>query len=266
MYSGLKFESDYSEGASGKLHSRGIALVRRDNAKLVRTVMKETLALMLRRDARASDALGAVARHIALVEASARSMHRANRPAEHLPVEQFVLSAGISKGLDEYVGVANSAAVIAQKLMDKNPLEKIGAGARVTFVIAQAEPDARRAEQAELVSDLLSQKKSLDAQYYVEAIRAKCEPLLSAMFVAEERARATVRTATGGTLVLAPKRKADLAKLPGQLEAERRLEEAAEAARKARAALEPRGERPTVNAFDVMKAGAVSASKKRKKM
>lgn len=102
MYSGMKFEGDYGEGAHSKLHSRGIALVRRDNAKLVRTVMKRTLEVLLRTDTSPDDAVAAVAAHAALVEASARSLHDDVRPPEHLPVEQFVLSGGISKALDEY--------------------------------------------------------------------------------------------------------------------------------------------------------------------
>lgn len=153
MYAGMKFEGDYSEGAKSKLHARGIALVRRDNARLVRTVMKETLDAMLHLDARAADAVGVVARHMALVEASARSMHFPVRPEAHLPIEQFVLSGGISKALDAYAGADNCAAVIARRLMEINPLERVGAGSRVTYVIAKAPSGSRRAEQVRFVID-----------------------------------------------------------------------------------------------------------------
>ena len=263
MYCGMKFEN-YGEEARGKTLSKGIALVRRDNSKLVRAAMKETLECALRANALASEAVAVAARHIALMEASVRSMHEARRPADHLPIEAFVLSAGISKDLDAYAGPANSAAMVARRLMEINPLEKIGSGARVTFVIAATSAGARRAEQAELVSDLLREKKRLDACYYADAIRAKCEPLLSALFIKEELSRATVRSATGELVVVAPKRQSDRSKLPGEMEAARRLAEAVEAARRARAASEPRAEKRKVNAFDMMKAGAAAASKKRK--
>jgi DNA polymerase elongation subunit (family B) len=264
MYCGMKFEGEYGPGAKCKKHYRGLAVVRRDNARLVRSVLDATSDVMLRLDAQPADVVDVVAQHIALVEASARSMHEAARPADHLPMEAFVLSAGISKDLDSYKGPDNSAAMVARRLMAINPLDKVGAQSRVSFVICQPAPGARRAEQAELVSDVRQGRLALDARYYADAVRAKCEPLLSAMFVRRERERATERSVTGELVVVAPRRRCDKDKLPGELEAQRQLTEAVEAARRARAAAEPRGEKRSVDAFAALRAGAVAASKKRK--
>lgn len=223
MYSGIKFEGDYSEGAKGKLHSRGIALVRRDSAALVRTIMKTTLESMLKLDIDSDGIVECVARYIKLVQQSAASIHRSDRPDAHLPMQQFMLSAGLSKDLEDYDGPANAAAHVAARLMEINPLEKLGAGTRVVFVVRAQHKDARRGEQACLVEDLVQNGWPLDAAYYTEAVRRKCEPLLSALFVTEERERSTFVDAFGHRVAVAHAKASERASLPGQLEAARRL-------------------------------------------
>lgn len=223
MYSGMKFENDYTEGAKGKLHSRGIALVRRDNATLVRTIMKTTLESMLKLDIDADGIVESVARYMKLVQQSANSIHRPDRPDDHLSMQQFVLSAGLSKDLDEYAGVPNAAAHVAARLMEINPLEKLGSGTRVTFVVRAQHKDAKRGEQACLAEDLVQNRWPLDADYYVGAIRKKTEPLLSALFVTEERERSTFVDAFGRRVAVAHAKASERDALPGQVEAARRL-------------------------------------------
>jgi DNA polymerase elongation subunit (family B) len=223
MYSGMKFEGDYSECAKGKLHSRGIALVRRDNAALVRTVMKQTLESMLKLDVDADGIVESVARYIKLVQQSANSIHRPDRPDDHLPMQQFVLSAGLSKDLEDYDGPPNAAAHVAARLMEINPLEKLGAGTRVVFVVRAQHKDAKRGEQAALVEDVVQNRWPLDANYYTTAIKKKCEPLLSALFVAEEKRRATFTGAFGGSVTVEHAKASERDSLPGQVEASRRL-------------------------------------------
>ncbi len=223
MYTGIKYEGDYSEGAKGKLHSRGIALVRRDNASLVRTIMKTTLDQMLEVDVDAAAIVGEVARYIKLVQQSSNSIHRQDRPDDHLSMQQFVLSAGLSKDLDQYDGTPNAAAHVAARLMAINPLERLGAGTRVVFVIRSQHKLAKRGEQACLVEDLVRESWSLDAEYYAEAIRKKCEPLLSALYVSEERERSTHIDAFGSRVAVAHAKASDRDALPGQVEAARRL-------------------------------------------
>ena len=223
MYSGMKFEGDYSESAKGKLHSRGIALVRRDNAALVRTIMKSTLERMLQLDVDADGIVESVARYMKLVQQSAASIHRPDRPDDHLPMQQFVLSAGLSKDLDQYDGPPNAAAHVAARLMDINPMEKLGAGTRVTFVVRAQHKDAKRGEQAALVDDVVQNRWPLDAAYYTEAVRRKCEPLLSALFVNAERERSTFVDAFGRRVAVAHAKASERDSLPGQVEAARRL-------------------------------------------
>jgi hypothetical protein len=223
MYSGLKYEKDYSEDAKGKLHSRGIALVRRDNASLVRSIMKSTLENMLKIEINAESIVESVARYIKLVQQSAASIHRPDRPDDHLPMQQFVLSAGLSKDLDDYAGVPNAAAHVAARLMQLNPLERLGSGTRVVFVVRAQHKVAKRGEQACLVEDLVRERWPLDAEYYIGAIRKKCEPLLSALFVAEEQKRTTFTGAFGGSVTVEHAKASERQALPGQNEAARRL-------------------------------------------
>ncbi len=222
MYSGMKYE-DYTEGAKSKLHSRGIALVRRDNSFLVRTIMKQTLDQMLKLDVDAGGIVESVALFMKLVQKSSSSIHHPDRPADHLPLQHFVISAGLSKDLDKYAGFPNAAAHVASRLMVLNPLEKLGAGTRVTFVVRAQHKTAKRGEQACLVEDLARERWPLDAEYYAEAVRRKCEPLLSALFVAEEMRRATVSCAFGGSVTVAHAKASERDSLPGQVEAARRL-------------------------------------------
>ncbi len=223
LYAGIKYEGDYSQSAKGKLHSRGIALVRRDNAALVRTVMKQTLDQMLKLEVDADGIVESVARYIKLVQQSAASIHRPDRPDDHLPMQQFVLSAGLSKNLDEYDGTPNAAAHVAARLMEINPLERLGAGTRVVFVVRAQHKDAKRGEQACLLADLVQNRWPLDADYYTTAIKKKCEPLLSALFVAEEKRRSTFTGAFGGSVTVEHAKASERDALPGQVEASRRL-------------------------------------------
>ena len=223
MYSGMKCEGDYSEGAKGKLHSRGIALVRRDNASLVRSVMKSTLENMLKLDIDSDGIVESVARYMKLVQQSANSIHRPDRPDDHLPMQQFMLSAGLSKDLEDYDGPANAAAHVAARLMEINPLERLGAGTRVVFVVRAQHKDAKRGEQAALVEDVVQNRWPLDADYYTTAIKKKCTPLLSALFVTEERERSTFVDAFGRRVAVDHAKACDRDSLPGQVEAARRL-------------------------------------------
>ncbi len=223
MYSGTKYEGSYTVDAKGKLHSRGIALVRRDNASLVRSVMKSTLENMLKLDIDADGIVESVARYMKLVQQSAASIHRPDRPDDHLPMQQFVLSAGLSKDLDEYDGPPNAAAHVAARLMEINPLEKLGAGTRVIFVVRAQHKDAKRGEQAALVEDVVQNRWPLDADYYTTAIKKKCTPLLSALFVTEERERSTFVDAFGRRVAVDHAKASERDALPGQVEAARKL-------------------------------------------
>lgn len=226
MYSGQKYEGDYSEGAKGKLHSRGIALVRRDNAPLVRKGLKMALDKMLMPEVNREALVGHIADYAALVRASCRSLHRADRPEDHLPIKEFELSGGLSKDLEEYAGALNSSGQVAARLMQINPLERLGAGVRVTFVHRAAHGDARRAEQATLVSDLMANKWSLDADYYTEALLKKVRPILSALYLEDERRRATHASMSGALVTVAHSRASERNALAGQTEAARALDEA----------------------------------------
>lgn len=223
MYSGMKYEGLYTVDAKGKLHSRGIALVRRDNATLVRTIMKTTLESMLKLDIDADGIVESVARYMKLVQQSANSIHRPDRSDDHLSMQQFVLSAGLSKDLNEYNGPPNAAAHVAARLMEINPLEKLGSGTRVTFVVRAQHKDAKRGEQAALVEDVVQNRWPLDADYYTTAIKKKCTPLLSALFVTEERERSTFVDAFGRRVAVDHAKASERDALPGQVEAARKL-------------------------------------------
>ena len=164
-----------------------------------------------------------MARYIQLVKQSAASIHRSDRPADHLPMQDYVLSAGLSKDLQDYDGPPNAAAHVAARLMQLQPLEKLGAGTRVVFVVRAQHKDAKRGEQACLVDDLVQNRWRLDADYYTTAIKKKCEPLLSALFVTEERERSTFLNVFGSNVTVEHAKASERDCLPGQVEAARRL-------------------------------------------
>jgi DNA polymerase elongation subunit (family B) len=230
MYSGAKYEGDYGlpcgPPPEPKLHSRGIALVRRDNAPAVRKILKTALEMMMRSDMNASEVVQAVAAYVHLLRASARSIHSTDRPAEHLAMDQFVVSGGLSKDVEDYDGPPNAAVHVACRLMELMPLEKLGAGTRVMYVVRALHKDAKRGEQACLVDDLVHNRFPLDISYYEGAVRSKLDPILSALFVVEERARRTHVGIDGRVMVVEHARASDRAALPGQVEAARRLSSA----------------------------------------
>jgi hypothetical protein len=105
--------------------------------------------------------------------------------------------------------------------MEINPLERLGAGTRVAYVVRALHKDAKRGEQACLVDDLRRDRFPLDVDYYVGAIRKKVDPIISALFVAEERARMTHVAMDGRIAVVEHARACDRDTLPGQVEAAR---------------------------------------------
>ena len=133
LYAGMKYESYDDEHPISKMHSRGIALVRRDCAPLVRNALRSTLQLLLQPEVNEAAVLAMAVERVRLVAASARTVHDERRPDEHLPLSDFELSGGLSKNLDEYDSL-NAQGAVASRLMELFPLEKLGKDTRVTFV------------------------------------------------------------------------------------------------------------------------------------
>ena len=231
LYAGMKYESYDDEHPASKMHSRGIALVRRDCAPLVRNALRSTLQLLLQPEVNEAAVLAMAVECVRLVSASARTVHDVRRPDEHLPLSDFELSGGLSKNLDEYDSL-NAQGAVASRLMELFPLEKLGKGTRVTFVHRAEHIKTKRASQAVLVSDLVRERLPLDVDYYTEAVLRKLCPVLSALFGEEEKRGLTHQTMNGGAVEVQHRRASERSALVGQTTAEKRLRAAlADAAR-----------------------------------
>jgi len=217
----MKYEL-YDESAVSQMHSRGIALVRRDCAALVRNALRSTLNLMLQPEVNEAAVLANAVECVRLVAASARTVHNVTRPDEHLPLSDFELSGGLSKNLDEYDSL-NAQAAVASRLMELFPLEKLGKGTRVTFVHRAEHSKAKRRDQATLVADLVQERWPLDVDYYTKAVLRKLCPVLSALYVNDEKHSLTHQMYGGGAVEVMHPRASERNALVGQTTAERLL-------------------------------------------
>ena len=221
LYAGMKYES-YDESAVSQMHSRGIALVRRDCAALVRNALRSTLNLMLQPEVNEAAVLANAVECVRLVAASARTVHNVTRPDEHLPLSDFELSGGLSKNLDEYDSL-NAQGAVASRLMELFPLEKLGKGTRVTFVHRAEHSKAKRRDQTTLVADLVQERWPLDVDYYTKAVLRKLCPVLSALYVDDEKRSLTHQMYGGGAVEVMHKRASERNALVGETTAERLL-------------------------------------------
>ena len=226
MYSALKYEGEYRADAEGELFARGLSAVRRDNALLVKNTVLHTMdALFIAKQDRAAIVadLGAI---LASVHNSAVAMHDPDRAFDgRLPFEHFIQSAGVSKDLANYDN-DNAAVSAAKQLVALNPQAGIGKNTRVNFVVTVRDAEAKRAQQALLPSVCLERKAPLDHGFYVDALLKKLAPLLSVLFMADERATRITRDLSGKIIEVAPKRAADRARLLGEASAETALRDA----------------------------------------
>jgi len=142
-----------------------------------------------------------------------------------LPFESFVQSAGISKHIDSYDG-DNSATAVAKQMLAANPQCGIGKNSRVTFVVTVQGKGAKRCEQALLPSTCRETRAPLDANFYTTALLKKLAPLLSVLFMDDDRASRRTRTLTGAIVELTPKSAAERGRLLGESLAERAILEA----------------------------------------
>lgn len=228
MYAATKYEQ-YGEDAKGKFFAKGLSAVRRDNAKLVKTIVSAAMDDMFKYKKPAADVVANAARSIAAVRNSAAVVYAGpEREFEgRLPFESFVQSAGISKPLEEYAS-DNAATAVAKQLLQLDAQSGVGKNSRVTFVVIAAGKDAKRSEQALLPSIAQSRQAPLDAGFYVEALMKKLAPLLSVYFRDAEVASSTrmVTLDGAGTLARGKQKASAASRLLGEATAERALMDA----------------------------------------
>jgi len=233
MYAALKYEGDYSEGASGKIFARGLSAVRRDNAKLVQKTVLDVMDLLFKKGATRDETAAFAGAAFAAVHNSAVLVHAgAERDFPgRLPFEAFVQSAGISKELAEYDG-DNSATAVARQMLAANPQCGIGKNSRVTFVVTAAPKGSKRCHQALLPSVCLAETAPLDAGFYTGALLKKLAPMMSVLYMQEEAASRRTRTLDGSVVAREPDTAAARARLLGEAHAERAILAAASKAQK----------------------------------
>ena len=227
MYASLKYEGDYSPGAKGKLFARGLSAVRRDNAKLVQDTVLKVMDLLFKQVA-PRDAIAAFCgKAFADIHNSAVLAHEGPERdfPGRLPFTSFTQSAGLSKSLDDY-DAESSATAVAKQMLAANAQCGVGKNSRVTFVVTAQVKGSKRCEQALLPSTCAETRAPLDTAFYTEALMKKLAPLLSVLFMDDERASRRVRTLEGRIVEQEPASAAARARLLGEATAERAMMEA----------------------------------------
>jgi hypothetical protein len=221
----LKFEGDYTPNAKSKIFARGLSAIRRDNAKLVQQTVLDVMDMLFQKMAPRNDIVAFCGAAFAAIHNSAVLVHTDRSFPGRLPFESFIQSAGISKHIDSYDG-DNSATAVAKQMLAANPQCGIGKNSRVTFVVTVQGRGAKRSEQALLPSACRETRTPLDANFYTTALLKKLSPLLSVLFMDDDRASRRTRTLTGAIVELAPQSAAERARLLGESMAERAILEA----------------------------------------
>lgn len=199
--------------------------MRRDNSKLVQQTVLDVMDLLFKKVAPRSDVVAFCGAAFAVIHNSAVLVHTDREFPGRLPFESFIQSAGISKDIDAYDG-ESAATAVARQMLAANPQCGVGKQSRVTFVVTLQGKGAKRAAQALLPSTCRETHAPLDASFYTSALLKKLAPLLSVLFLEDEKAARRTRTLTGEIVELAPKSAAERARLLGESLAERAILEA----------------------------------------
>ena len=217
LYTGLKYEGNYGPSAKPKVHSRGISAVRRDNALIVRNTVSACLEVLLTLDATPESVCEWVAQRVVALKRAVEDVY--DEPEN---LEQFILSAGLSKNPNEY-DMPKAAATAAKQLVALNPTVPVGSNSRVTFLVVSTRHE-KRADQVLIPQLVARDTPPLDVTYYAVALRKKLNPLISVFFVEHERKAQTARDVFGRVVRVPPKRVSDQKLLPGELEATQRVD------------------------------------------
>ena len=138
-------------------------------------------------------------------------------------LDEFVVSAGIGKDPASYDGPPNAAGLAAAQILEDNPSVKIGASARVTLVVTRTH-NTGRAQQAMLPERVARTGALLDADYYINALRKKLDPLISVFFVQQEQDSRTSRDVFGHNVIVPPKKVSEQKLLPGRAAAAKAID------------------------------------------
>jgi DNA polymerase elongation subunit (family B) len=224
MYMASKYEQ-YDENAVGKVWARGLSSVRRDTAVLVKDTVLAVMDQLLKHKKSREDIIGWLGQRLADIHNSAVLAHHPDAAfpgSKRFALADFMQSAGISKGLDEF-DVPNAAVAIARQMLEENQHSEVGKNSRVTFIVTKAARGAKRSEQVTLPSRCEVQKTPLDAGFYTGSVIKKVAPMLSILFAAEERQARRTRDVFGRVVEVAPVKAADRDKMLGQNTAETRI-------------------------------------------
>jgi len=233
MYAALKIEGNFKKGeydaggeavANAKIFARGLSAVRRDNAKLIQDTVLKVMDLLFKQVAPRDTIVAFCGKAFADIHNSAVLAHDGpdrDFPGR-LPFASFIQSAGLSKAIGDY-DAESSATAVAKQMLAANAQCGVGKNSRVTFVVTAQFKGSKRCEQVLLPSICQQTRAPLDTSFYEEALMKKLAPLLSVLFMDEERASRRVRTLDGRIVEQAPASAAARARLLGEASAERAL-------------------------------------------
>lgn len=149
-YVGMLYETDPNKG---KRKEMGIVLKRRDNAPIVKDIYGGIIDILMKEQN--------IEKAVSFLRSSLRSLVN-----EDVPMEKLIISKSIRSGYKNPKAIAHK--VLADRIMEREPGNKITSGDRVPFVyIHSSNKRALQGEKIETPSFIIEKKLKIDYSFYI---------------------------------------------------------------------------------------------------
>jgi DNA polymerase elongation subunit (family B) len=149
-YVGMLYETDPDKG---KRKEMGIVLKRRDNAPIVKDIYGGIIDILMKEQN--------IEKAVSFLRSSLRSLVN-----EDVPMEKLIISKSIRSGYKNPKAIAHK--VLADRIMEREPGNKITSGDRVPFVyIHSSNKRALQGEKIETPSFIIEKKLKIDYSFYI---------------------------------------------------------------------------------------------------
>jgi len=149
-YVGMLYETDPNKG---KRKEMGIVLKRRDNAPIVKDIYGGIIDILMKEQN--------IEKAVTFLRSSLRSLVN-----EDVPMEKLIISKSIRSGYKNPKAIAHK--VLADRIMEREPGNKITSGDRVPFVyIHSSNKRALQGEKIETPTFVVEKKLKIDYSFYI---------------------------------------------------------------------------------------------------
>ena len=146
----MLYETDPNKG---KRKEMGIVLKRRDNAPIVKDIYGGIIDILMKEQN--------IEKAVSFLRSSLRSLVN-----EDVPMEKLIISKSIRSGYKNPKAIAHK--VLADRIMEREPGNKITSGDRVPFVyIHSSNKRALQGEKIETPSFIVEKKLKIDYSFYI---------------------------------------------------------------------------------------------------